>query len=63
MSDAILEGQTRIDQHAALNWVWAMLRHNSKKKAVARIEDMLTELSHGANVDFESFIKGLQGRE
>lgn len=63
MGDSILEGQTRIDQHAALNWVWVMLRQNSKKKAIARIEGMLTELSHGVNVDFESLIKGLRERE
>ena len=57
--DIIAEGQTRIDQHAALNWTWIMLRSTPKKKAIARIEEMLSELSHGTNVDFESLIKGL----
>lgn len=60
MGDIILEGQTRIDQHAALNWAWIMLRDTPKQKAIISIEGMLTELSHGNNVDFEALIKGFK---
>ncbi|KKL73198.1 hypothetical protein LCGC14_2077340 [marine sediment metagenome] len=60
MDDIILEGQTRIDQHAALNWAWIMLRDTPKQKAIICIEGMLTDLSRGNNVNFEALLKGLR---
>ena len=60
MKDKLAEGQTRIDQHTALHWVWMLLRDNSKKKVIARIEGMLDELSNGTNVDFDNLIMGIR---
>jgi len=54
------EGQTRIDQYDALHWVWIMLRRTSKKKARDYVQQMLSKLSHGENIDFEELIKKLR---
>lgn len=69
MKDKIAEGQTRIDQHAALQWaslvVSEVTRDSPREEEPGldevnkRIQAILTELSHGVNVDFESIIKGL----
>lgn len=60
MSNIIQESQTRIDQHTALHWAWALLRHRDIQESMERIHNMLNRLSHGENVDFEHLIKILE---
>jgi len=59
MSEVLTEGQTRIDQYEALEWAWVMLWRTPKAKALERIQEMLSKLSHGENVDFQAYIEKL----
>jgi len=59
MVDILIEGQTRIDQYDALQWAWFLLRRTPKQKAQDSIQEMLTKLSHGENVNFQDHIKKL----
>ena len=61
--DSLAEGQTRIDQYDALHWVWIMLRRTSKKKARDQVQEMLSKLSHGENVDFQAYIQNIREAE
>lgn len=70
MGDKIAEGQTRIDQHAALHWAYLISRKaypaspNEEEPALdevsKKINGMLTKLAHGENVDFEGLIRQIR---
>jgi len=63
MGDIIAEGQTRLDQYAALQWAWALLRRRGIQESMERIFNMLTTLSDGISVDFEALTKALREAE
>ena len=54
------EMNTRVTQYMVLQWVWNLLRRESKADSIKTIYSMLALLSAGVDIDFEELTKELK---